>query len=331
VHQDFENITVYSSRSDAVFQQDWWLKIARGSAPLKKVQVLDANGRIIGSLTYIVQRNALGIPTGRIPHLSRIGGPIVSESLSEEEKTIVLVQLIKQLPKISFTFSISEQAPDARLMRQTFKCAGFECFEQLNYSQPPKAIINTLGAKVRKHIKQAHSKLDLVNIDPETFISFYRANLEEAGEQSYFPLNIAKELISAGIRRNPPQARIIAASKKRTEHPSGQPVIDAAISIVWDNERCYYWLSTRRQKSHPDAIKLLMVTAMQHAAQLGLIFDADGANTLGNRRLYRTILKMPNEEKRYIFTRTSRLSQLYEAHHSKIDKLKKLAIALAPR
>jgi hypothetical protein len=312
-----------------IFQQYWWLKIARGSARLKEVQVRDPNGVVIGSLPYIVQRNALGIPSGRGPHLSRVGGPIVCNNLSDEEKTIVFDRLIRKLPNISFTFSISEHIPDARLVREAFKYAGFECFEQINYSQPPEDAIGRLGKKLREHIRQAHKKLDIISISPGDFINFYRANLEAADQKnSYFPLEVAGELIDTCTNSEPKQARILAASKKRPEQSSDKPVLDAAICIVWDKERCYYWLSTRLKESHRDAIKLLIAEAMKHASKLGLIFDADGVTTSGTERLYKTIFRMPNEEKRYIFTRTSRWSQLYEDHRYKIDKLRRVAIAL---
>jgi hypothetical protein len=308
-----------------VFQQDWWLKIARGSARLKEAEVYGANGAVIGSIAYVVQRNRLGIPWGTGAHLSRISGPIVNNNLSDEEKVAVFVQLIGKLPNISFTFTISEHTPNAHLIRQAFKYAGFECFEQLNYSQAPDDVINRPGRKLRQHIKQACSKLDVINIDPERFINFYRANLVD---KCYFPLGVAKELIASSIRREPPQACTFAACKKRPEGSSERPLIDAAICVVWDNERCYYWLSTRRRESHPDAIKLLIVTAMKHAYRLGLSFDADGVNTPGIHRLFKTIFRMPTEETRYIFTRTSRLSKLYEIYCHKAFKLKKLTIAV---
>jgi hypothetical protein len=310
-----------------IFQQYWWLKIARGSARLKEVQVHDPNGVVIGSLPYIVQRNRLGIPWGGGPRLSRVSGPIVGKNLSDEEKAIVFGRVIRKLPNISFTFSISEHIPDARLIREAFKNAGFECFEQINYSQPPEDAVDGLGKKLRQHIKQAYNKLDIINTSPDDFINFYRANLEATSQKSYFPLEIAREMIEICVNREPPQALIFAASKKVPEHSSDPPVLDAAICIVWDKERCYYWLSTRRKESHPDAIKLLIAAAMKHARKLGLIFDADGVTTPGTERLYKTIFRMPNEEKRYIFTRTSRWSQLYETHRYKIDKVRRAAIA----
>jgi hypothetical protein len=310
-----------------IFQQGRWLKIAKGSARLKEVQVFGTNGAVIGSLTYIVQRNSLGIPLGRGPDLSRVSGPILGKNLSDEEKLVVLIKLIKKLPNISFTFCIADHTPDASLIRHAFKCAGFKCFEQLNYSQPPEAVVSRLGAKLREHIRQAHSKLNVISIGPDEFINFYRANLNVANKKSYFSLEIAKKLITTGISSGSPWARIIASSRKVPERSSEQRVIDAAICVVWDNERCYYWLSTRRKDSHPDAIKLLIVTAMKHARRLGLVFDADGVNTPGTQRLFETIFRMPIKESRHIFIRTSRFFKVYEIYRYKIYKLKKLTIA----
>jgi hypothetical protein len=322
----FDNVDQFDL---AIFQQDWWLRIARGSAPLKEVRVHGSNGAVVGSLSYIVQHNALGIATGASPHLSRVSGPIIDKNLSDQEMTDVVARLIAKLPNISFTFSISEHAPNACLIRQAFKCAGFDCCEQVNYSQPPADQANRLGAKLSEHIKQAHKKLNVVSIDPDRFISFYHDNLKAVdNKKSYFPLEVAKELITISMNRAPPQARILAASRKEPETPCGIPIIDAAICIVWDSERCYYWLSTHRKDSHPDATKLLIVKAMTHARRLGLVFDADGANTPGTQRLFKVIFRMPNEERRYIFTRASKWSQLYQRHRSKFDTVKKFAITL---
>jgi hypothetical protein len=279
----------------SIFQQDWWLKIAKGSARLKEVQVYGTNGAIIGSLKYIVRRNVLGISWGGGLHLSHISGPIACKNLSDEEKTIVFGRLFKKLPIMSFTFSIAEYTPDASLIRQAFERARFECFEHLNYSQPPEDITSRLGTKLREHIKQAHNKLNIINIDADEFINFYQANLSAADKKSYFPLEVAKKLIAIGIKRERPQARIIAVSRKRPERSSEERGIDAAICIVWDSERCYYWLSTRRKDSHPDAIKLLIVIAMKHAEELGLIFDVYCPDTSGSHRLFKTIFRMPNE------------------------------------
>jgi hypothetical protein len=306
----------------SIFQQDWWLKRARGSARLREVQVRGANGDVVGGLTYIIQRNIIGIKTATSPHLSRIGGPILGNDLSDTEKSRVLDRLIEKLPNISLNFSISEHMPNSLVIRWAFERAGFECLEQINYSQPPDELLK-FGAKLREHIKQASSKLDFVDIDPDKFINFYQNNLKSTEhKRSYFPFTVAKDLIHVSMNRIPPQARIIAVSRKNQKSVYEQ-LVEAAICIVWDSERCYYWLSTRRNNSHPDAIKLLIYSAMKHAHKLRLVFDADGANTLGNQWLFKTIFGMRNEEKRYIFIRTSKLSELYDSQRATIDKIKR--------
>jgi hypothetical protein len=315
-----------------IFEQDWWLKIARGSGCLKEVQVQGSSGAVIGGLTYVMQRNAIGIASGGSAHLSRLNAPIVSDALSESEKASALAQLIDKLPNISFSFSISQHTPNAALIRQAFECAGFQCSEQINYSQTPEDCVNRQGKKLREHIKQARNQLNIIDLSPDEFISFYQDNLRAAdNKKCYFPIETARGLITASLNRSPPQARIIAAHKKAAKRFCEQPTIDAAICIVWDDKRCYYWLSSRHNESHPDAIKLLIATAMEHAKMLGLTFDADGANTPGAQRLFKTIFRMANEERRYVLTRTSRLSQLYESNRSKVDKVKKIAVSLGLR
>jgi hypothetical protein len=176
-----------------IFQQEWWLKIAKGSAHLEEVQVLGPKSQALASFAYIVQRNAIGIPSGTEPYLSRVGGPVLKVGLSDAEKEVVLSQLIEKLPNISFRFSISENAPNARLIRQVFQRAGFECFEQINYSQPPEDKINRLGPKLREHIRQAKNKLNVIDIDSKTFINFYQVNLKSIDDKKcYFPLEVAK-------------------------------------------------------------------------------------------------------------------------------------------
>jgi hypothetical protein len=305
-----------------IFQQEWWLNVARGSAHLEEVQVLGPKSQALASFAYIVQRNAIGIPSGTDPYLSRVGGPVLKADLSDPEKETVLSQLIEKLPNISFRFSISENAPNAHLIRQGFQRAGFECFEQINYSQPPEDEINRLGAKLREHIRQAKNVID---IGPEEFINFYQENLKSIDNQKcYFPLEVARELIEASINREPPQARIIAATQKSSYPAYESTIIDAAICVVWDSDRYYYWLSTRRKQSHPDAIKLLITTAMRHANILGLVFDADGINTPGTQRLFNTIFKMSNLEKRYVLTRASKSTKLYEYFRYKFNEIKKV-------
>jgi hypothetical protein len=160
-----------------------------------------------------------------------------------------------------------------------------------------------------------------MEINSEDFISFYRANLKASGRAPYFPLDIVQvqDFIAKGICRG--QVRVIAAQRKMDKTESVNDfVYDAAVACAWDEERYYYWLSTRRHADrvdshrpppHPDAIKLLIVKAMSHAEQLGLTFDADGATTPGRSHLYKDILSLHEEETRDVFERITFFARLF--------------------
>jgi len=307
-----------------VFQQSWWVGIARGVARYREAQVIE-DGVIVGSLPYIVERrkNRLGIPWGVSPHWSHLGGPVVSQALSNQGKANVLRQLIEQLPrKTSFSFICSPHTNDAGLIRQAFINAGFEHSKEITYSQTPESvgIMVRLNSKHRTHIKSAEKNLEVMEIGTAKFINFYEANLKAAGLKSYYPLSVASELIARGREGDPPQVRVIAARKRKEGSP-----YDAAIACAWDKERYYFWMSTRRRpsdgdKPHPDAIKLLIVKATHHAMSLGLTFDADGATTQGHENLYKEILKLQNTESRDVFDRTTKSARLFRKYRPTIKK-----------
>jgi hypothetical protein len=293
-----------------VFQQSWWLNIARGAERYIEARVL-RDGVVVGSLPYITKRNRLGIRWGASPSWCHFGGPVVRCDLSDAEKSEVLCQLVGQLPRgISFGFVCSPHSGDADLVRQAFLAAGFQHTVEATYSQSLSEadIMGRLARKHRLRIRSAAKALEITEVSAEEFIEFYRMNLAELAVSSYAPLDIAHNLIVKGQQLGIPQVRITAARRKAIGAP-----LEAAIACVWDTKRYYYWMSTRRRqantglqtKPHPDAIKVLIVDAMAHAAQMRLVFDADGFHTPGSRTLYKEILSIPCEEFRDAFTRTT--------------------------
>src|SRR5271165_2252170 len=87
-----------------VFQQDWWLGIARGKENYNEARV-PKDGVIVGRLPYVIRRTKIGTRWGATPAWSHLGGPILSQSLSEGEKLDVLGRLIAQLPtNVSYGF-----------------------------------------------------------------------------------------------------------------------------------------------------------------------------------------------------------------------------------
>lgn len=302
-----------------VFQQSWWVEIARGAARYGESQVVE-DSVVLGSLPYIVKKNRFFIRWRVNPHWSHLGGPVVSQALRDEEKSSVLDQLIGQLPlRASFHFACSRDGSDAELIRRAFIKAGFSHSRQLTYSQPPDDadVMSRLKSKHRIHIKAADKKLEVMEISAREFTSFYAVNLRTARMKSYAPLDVARDIIAKGQAGDTRQVRVIAA--RRRDSKSGSPY-DAAIACAWDQKRYYLWLTTRRRissdrsddKPHPDAIKLLIVKAMKHAQNLGLIFDADGVTTQGSDKLYKEILKIPNMELRDVFDRATMLVRLCE-------------------
>jgi hypothetical protein len=231
---------------------------------------------------------------------------------------------LEQLPNIPFLFTVSAHVSYAPYVREAFKKAGFKHFTQANYLRRPTAgrggdIVDGLSRKRRAHINSAARRLEVTEIDSEEFINFYSANLQTRGSAPYFPLDIARDFIAKGIYRG--QVRVIAAQRKMDETESVSHVLyDAAVACAWDEERYYYWLSTRRHadrgdfhrpRPHPDAIKLLILKAMSHAEQLGLTFDADGVTTPGTLHLYKDILSLHEEETRDVFERITFFAKLF--------------------
>ena len=306
-----------------IFEQDWWVDTARKSAGFREVTVLE-DGLVVGRLAFTVQRNRLGFRSGGNLPACHLGGPALAESLSPKRLAEVLNGLLEQLPNIPFLFTVSAHVSYAPYVREAFKKAGFKHFTQANYLRQPTAsrtsnIVGGLSHKRRAHINSADRRLEVREINAEEFISFYSANLEASGRAPYLSLDIVQEFIAKGIFRG--QVRVIAAQQKmdKTESVNHLPY-DAAVACAWDEERYYYWLSTRRHAArddshrphpHPDAIKLLIVKAMSHAEQLGLTFDADGVTTPGTLHLYKDVLRLHEEETRDVFARVPFFAKLF--------------------
>ncbi len=296
-----------------IYQQNWWLGISRGSKPLKLEEVKHS-GQILGRLSYVTRRSRLGFPFGEVPHWTHLGGPWISRSLSSSEKQDVLKKLASRLSRrVSFDLICHPYEKDAALIANVFETAGFTVAVQKTFSQMPDEIdvMTRINVEQRKNIVRAEKKLEIVSLDVNTFVDYYGRNLIARGLVCYSPLAIARELIAAGLQRTPPQAEILAARRKSPCCEDPACALDAAIACVWDKERYYYFMSTRRTgctanpecKPNADAVKLLIVHAMQHARDMGLTFDADGVTTDGAETLYRRILRIPELEHRLLLKR----------------------------
>jgi hypothetical protein len=298
-----------------VYQQYWWLNCVRGT-DYHEVTVRKG-GLTVGRLSFQVTEERTGLLWAENHPWSHVGGPIPSGRMTRGMQSEVFDELLAQLPKsTSYSFTSSSQLSYSDLVKSAFVKAGFTYTQQLNYVRRPGTldVMAGLKSKHRTHIKAAAKKLEIIELGAEEFVDFYESNLEAQGRNSYAPLAIVKHLIAEGAERK--QIRVTAARRRREQKDStftSNVPHDAAIACVWDKERYYYWMSTRRHHlsysqqnpPHPDAIKLLAMNAMHHAQSLGLIFDADGVTTPGSNHLYKQIFGLKEEEARDVFTRSA--------------------------
>jgi len=306
-----------------IFNQDWWLNIARGSSNYRELKVLQGD-LVIGRLPLVLSKNRIGLVLGHDPHWSHLGGPIVDETLNRTEQAGVIHSLLEQLPRsVSFHFVCNPDLIYSDLVRSAFTKSGFDHTTQLTLLRLPSEgdILNARKSKHKGHIKRAAKELDCIDISAKEFVRFFEANLKARGKTSYSPLGTLTCLIEEAISRR--QARAIAAIPSSRIMPGDSCIpatYDAAIVYVWDSKRCYYWLSTPRipsangsnAKPHPDATKLLAVRAMEDAQAMNLVFDTDGVTTPGSEILYRTMLGLREEQYRDVFKRTTIWERLHQ-------------------
>jgi hypothetical protein len=312
----------YIRKDVPVFNQDWWLDIVSRSSDYRELKV-SRNGKTAGRLAFVEARNRLGLVCGHDPYWSHLGGPILADGMNRFEQAEVLGLLLDQLPRWgSFSFVCDPGLRYADLVRSSFREAGFEYSTQTTYLRSPEEgdALNTRDSKHRGHFKRAAKSLACVDVGASEFVQFFETNLKTKGETSYAPLAMLPHLIEEAMRQG--CARAIAAKPNSfgdSAGPGTHPCYDAAIVYLWDSSRCYYWLSTRREaldgeatpKPHPDAVKFLVLKAMEHARAMNLVFDADGVATPGADHLYRNILGLRKEERRDVFQRVHTLERLY--------------------
>ena len=210
----------------AVFQQSWWLDIAKRGEDYRELRIRQ-EGMVAGSLGFVVATNQIGNRLGFPPIWAHLGGPVVNQALNRGEKADVFRRLVAQLPRnISFKFVCNPNANDSDLIRQAFREEGFEHLTETTYVQHSHDpdIMSRLSSKRKGHLKRADRDLDVLQIDADKFIEFYRSNLKAAGKESYASLKTARDLIARGQENSAPQVRVFAARPK-----TGGPRFDARV------------------------------------------------------------------------------------------------------
>ena len=137
----------------------------------------------------------------------------------------------------------------------------------LDCSRPSDELWTGMRDKTRNVVRRARERLMVKDIDDaDLFVSFYRSNLD--GEKCYFNLGLVRGLFEAAHVRG--QGKIAAAIDS-----SG--MVHAKVFFVWDDQRLYYFLSTRDRKvADVGAVSLLLWHGIELAHARKLTFDFDG-------------------------------------------------------
>jgi hypothetical protein len=250
-----------------------------------------------GLLPYFVIRDENGIRRGSQP--SWIYLQNVAACADDKMKAAIFRQLLAQLPSdVSFHFVFGPYVQDEALVRSAFQSVGFTLWdvETFVYTPPPQwdDLIGTLtGKSIRGTLRRARRDLETVEMSTSEFFRFQEKNL--AGKDSYRNTNADRAMLEEGLLRN--KAKIIAVRRRASPENPGPFPPAAAMACLWDATDGYYklWRLTHRRREntdapaalHPDATKLLVLTAMEEAAKRQLLLETDGS-TPGLAKLYAT-------------------------------------------
>jgi hypothetical protein len=255
-----------------VYMQEWFTEIAAQTCN-PTIPVVMENGKLLGSLQITIERNGVGMKQGYNLPWARLCGPTISEGINEAKRAQIISELVGQLPgDVSYFLTLANES-DYKL----FLSRGFQPALEYNYVVTPDrlpALRDAFSKMTKRHIRTAEKQLTVSTTTPDAFVDIYAANLVSRRRKPYAPLAIARDLLKEAAHRG--QARIFTANRRDTGE------IDAAIACLWDDERYYYWMTTRRGPAagrsgpYQGAVKLLVWSAIQDAAARGLTFDFDG-------------------------------------------------------
>lgn len=249
-------------------------------------------GKVIGELEYFAGVDENGMRRGGHPPCSYMHDLIVDQAATERQKLRIVRELIAQLPGNALLgLTAGPHAHDLAILRRAFAGAGFRTWPQTTFIYSPPAggdlIASMRGARIRTALRAARRELDVIDISPAEFVRFFTRNLERAGKQNFCSPAIDLALLSEGVQRDPPQARLLAARRKATEENPHPSRIESAIALAWgDDGLVKLHRITYPLRGHPHATKLLILEGCATAARYGKELDTDAA-TEGGKELYR--------------------------------------------
>ena len=284
-----------------IFHEPWWLAIASDGA-YREAKVV-TNGVVLGRLPYLLSGKTAGQNAVIMPDMTHVLGPALGTEGGDSTRSLkhftITSELIAQLPKAAHTwFRLHRGVTDTL----AFEAAGFSTGVDFTIEVAPDAsdkLWKRMRDKTRNVIRRAGESLSVVEChDAARFLRFYDTNLADRGMRNQYNREVCTKLIVACLARA--VGRLLIAS-------DASGALKAGVFTVLDGETEYYFMSTRTLDSGNGATSLLIWSAIQHAAALGLTFNTDGLNSKNNLLLltgFGGVLKP-----RYFVSKTSKIYQ----------------------
>ncbi len=285
-----------------IFHEDWWLDAAAPGRWREATAI--RGGRVVGYLRF-VERMMGNMRVCEMPPITRVLGPVVSPEGEKTESRVRFTHSVVQelLESVAGHDHVEMTLDPSCQDLAIFMASGCDVRVMptllLDCREPISTLWDGLRDKTRNVVRRARERLDVREVtDVDAFIAFYLGNLD--GEPSYFDVNIVRPLHAAAIARG--QGRILAATDVHG-------VVHAAIFFVWDEDKLYYFLSTRdRAVADIGAVSLLIWAGIEIAHELGRVLDFDGVTTDSR---FKFMAAFGGElASRYVVSRTS---SLYDA------------------
>lgn len=262
------------------------------SATAQKIASDEVQALTIGKLDLFIGRDENGyLRGGDLPWQYMQG--VTDGVITDREKREQLARTLAQLPSnISYTFKAAPQLRDREIVRAAFARAGFvneRRTTQIYTNEPGSDAVDRMKSDARTKIRKGRKELEFTDMSVDDFFKHYRENLGE--RHSHFFLNIDNALLKQALSGENPQAEIIAVRRKPDENGTKQPIEAAAIISTGADGYCKLLRLTFRRFAekdeglpppHQQALKVLVVEAMNRAAARGLPLDVDGFTPGGN-------------------------------------------------
>jgi hypothetical protein len=256
-----------------IFHENWWLDAVapgrwREAAAMR-------GGKVVGQLRY-AERMMGNLRICEMPQLTRVLGPVIAPQGDKTETRVRFVHSIMEelLENIAEHDHVEMTLDPSCGDLAAFIAAGCDVKIMptllLDCRSPVPTLWEGLRDKSRNVVRRARERLTVRVVDDvDAFIACYLGNL--GGEPSYFDVNLIRPVHTAAASRG--QGRVLAATDTHG-------VVHAAVFFVWDDDKLYYFLSTRdRAAADLGAVSLLIWSGMEIAHELGRVFDFDGVTT----------------------------------------------------